>query len=153
MKTKTRNYQLPSSLTTARTKVKSAVRKETLPKFKPETDPEKELNENFGEYQDIREQQKVLLTREKELRTKYFTPQLRAVLQDGEEDKLYNTDESAYFYFREELKYIYSEEIQIEEAQLEQRKKLLDLKKKTAVALKKVTLIGKKQTLVYNGPR
>ena len=36
----------------------------------------------------------------------------------------------------------------IEEAQLEQRKKLLDLKKKTAVALKKVTLIGKKQTLV-----
>ena len=41
MKTKTRNYGLPSPLTTATTKVKSAVRRETLPKFKPETEPEK----------------------------------------------------------------------------------------------------------------
>ena len=51
MKTKTRNYGLPSPLTTATTKIKSAVRKETLPQFKPEIDTEDDFDENIKRYQ------------------------------------------------------------------------------------------------------
>ena len=51
MKTRNYSYKVASPLTTAKTKIKSAVRKETLPQFKQEVDPEEEFDENFKRYQ------------------------------------------------------------------------------------------------------
>jgi hypothetical protein len=148
METKTRNYSLPSPLTTATTKVKSAVRKETLPKFKPEVDPEEEFNENFKRYQFLMNERKGIDSELEELK-KYFRPQLKAQEQDGEGNKLYNQDETAYFTFSTQLIYEYPEEIQLQEVELTQRKKILDNTKKAQVLMKKAVLIGRERSLRF----
>jgi len=148
MKTKTRNYSLPSPLTTATTKVKSAVRKETLPKFKPEIDPEDEFNENFKRYQFLMNERKGIDSELEELK-KYFRPQLKAQEQDGEGNKLYNQDETAYFTFSTQLIYEYPEEIRLQEIELTQRKKILDNTKKAQVLMKRAVLIGRERKLRF----
>ena len=148
MKTKTRNYSLPSPLTTATTKVKSAVRKETLPKFKPEIDPEDEFNENFKRYQFLMDERKGIDSELEELK-KYFRPQLKAQEQDGEGNKLYNQDETAYFTFSTQLIYEYPEEIRLQEVELTQRKKILDNTKKAQVLMKRAVLIGRERKLRF----
>ena len=148
MKTKTRNYSLPSPLTTATTKVKSAVRKETLPKFKPEIDPEDEFNENFKRYQFLMNERKGIDSELEELK-KYFRPQLKAQEQDGEGNKLYNQDETAYFTFSTQLIYEYPEEIRLQEVELTQRKKILDNTKKAQVLMKRAVLIGRERSLRF----
>jgi len=148
MKTKTRSYSLPSPLTTATTKVKSAVRKETLPKFKPEIDPEDEFNENFKRYQFLMNESKGIDSELEELK-KYFRPQLKAQEQDGEGNKLYNQDETAYFTFSTQLIYEYPEEIRLQEVELTQRKKILDNTKKAQVLMKRAVLIGRERSLRF----
>jgi len=148
MKTKTRSYSLPSPLTTATTKVKSAVRKETLPKFKPEIDPEDEFNENFKRYQFLMNERKGIDSELEELK-KYFRPQLKAQEQDGEGNKLYNQDETAYFTFSTQLIYEYPEEIRLQEVELTQRKKILDNTKKAQVLMKRAVLIGRERKLRF----
>ena len=148
MKTKTRSYSLPSPLTTATTKVKSAVRKETLPKFKPEIDPEDEFNENFKRYQFLMNERKGIDSELEELK-KYFRPQLKAQEQDGEGNKLYNQDETAYFTFSTQLIYEYPEEIRLQEVELTQRKKILDNTKKAQVLMKRAVLIGRERKLNF----
>ena len=148
MKTKTRSYSLPSPLTTATTKVKSAVRKETLPKFKPEIDPEDEFNENFKRYQFLMNERKGIDSELEDLK-KYFRPQLKAQEQDGEGNKLYNQDETAYFTFSTQLIYEYPEEIRLQEVELTQRKKILDNTKKAQVLMKRAVLVGRERKLRF----
>jgi len=148
MKTKTHSYSLPSPLTTATTKVKSAVRKETLPKFKPEIDPEDEFNENFKRYQFLMNERKGIDSELEELK-KYFRPQLKAQEQDGEGNKLYNQDETAYFTFSTQLIYEYPEEIRLQEVELTQRKKILDNTKKAQVLMKRAVLVGRERSLRF----
>lgn len=83
MKTKTYSYKVASPLTTAKTKIKSAVRKETLPQFIPEVDPEDEFDENFKRYQFLMSERNAIDSELKELKD-YFRPQLKAQEQDGE---------------------------------------------------------------------
>ena len=148
MKTKTRNYGLPSPLTTATTKVKSAVRRETLPKFKPEVDPEEEFNENFKRYQFLMNERKGIDSELEELK-EYFRPQLKAQEQDGEGKRLYNYDETAWFTFSTKLIYEYPKEIQLQEAELTQRKKILDNTKKAQVLMKRAVLIDRERSLRF----
>ena len=148
MKTKTRNYGLPSPLTTARTEVKSAIRKETLPKFKQEINPEEEFNENFKRYQFLMNERKGIDSELEDLK-KYFRPQLKAQEQDGEGKRLYNYNETAYFTFSTQLIYEYPEEIRIQEVELTQRKKILDNIKKASVLMKRAVLIGRERKLRF----
>ena len=148
MKTKTRNYSLPSPLTTATTKVKSAVRKETLPKIKQEVDPEEEFDENFKRYQFLSNERKAIDSELKKLKT-YFLPQLEAQEQDGEGNRLYNHDETAWFTFRTELIYEYSPEVRLQENDIVRRKEALDITKKAEVHLKRAVLINRERSLRF----
>ena len=148
MKTKTRNYGLPSPLTTATTKVKSAVRRETLPKFKPEVDPEEEFDENFKRYLFLSNERKAIDSELKQLKG-YFLPLLNAQEQDGEGKRLYNHDETAWFTFRTELIYEYTPEVQLQENDIVRRKEALDITKKAEVHLKRATLVDRKRNLCF----
>ena len=148
MKTKTYSYKVASPLTTAKTKIKSAVRKETLPQIKQEVDPEDEFNENFKRYQFLMNERKGIDSELEELK-KYFRPQLKAQEQDGEGNKLYNQDETAYFTFSTQLIYEYPEEIRLQEVELTQRKKILDNTKKAQVLMKRAVLIGRERSLRF----
>tara|TARA_B100000902_G_scaffold385825_1_gene427684 strand:+ start:133 stop:591 length:459 start_codon:yes stop_codon:yes gene_type:complete len=148
MKTKTYSYKVASPLTTAKTKIKSAVRKETLPQIKQEVDPEDEFNENFKRYQFLMNERKGIDSELEELK-KYFRPQLKAQEQDGEGNKLYNQDETAYFTFSTQLIYEYPEEIRLQEVELTQRKKILDNTKKAQVLMKRAVLIGRERKLRF----
>ena len=148
MKTKTYSYKVASPLTTAKTKIKSAVRKETLPQFKQEVDPEEEFDENFKRYQFLMSERNAIDSELKELK-EYFRPQLKAQEQDGEGKRLYNHDETAWFTFSTKLIYEYPEEIRLQEVELTQRKKILDNTKKAQVLMKRAVLIGRERKLCF----
>ena len=80
---------------------------------------------------------------------KYFRPQLKAQEQDGEGNKLYNQDETAYFTFSTQLIYEYPEEIRLQEVELTQRKKILDNTKKAQVLMKRAVLVGRERSLRF----
>ena len=148
MKTKTYSYKVAPPLTTARTKIKSAVRKETLPQFKQEVDPEEEFDENFKRYQFLSNERKAIDSELKQLKG-YFLPLLNAQEQDGEGKRLYNHDETAWFTFRTELIYEYPEEIRLQEAELTQRKQILENTKKAQVLMKRAVLVGRERSLRF----
>ena len=79
----------------------------------------------------------------------YFRPQLKAQEQDGEGKRLYNYDETAWFTFSTKLIYEYPEEIQLQEVELTQRKKILDNTKKAQVLMKRAVLIGRERKLCF----
>tara|TARA_R100001082_G_C4245860_1_gene109380 strand:+ start:70 stop:528 length:459 start_codon:yes stop_codon:yes gene_type:complete len=148
MKTKTYSYKVASPLTTARTKIKSAVRKETLPQFKQEVDPEEEFDENFKRYQFLSNERKAIDSELKQLK-KYFLPLLNAQEQDGEGKRLYNHDETAWFTFRTELIYEYSPEVKLQENDIVRRKEALDITKKAEIHLKRAVLINRERSLRF----
>tara|TARA_B100000131_G_C17791040_1_gene481328 strand:+ start:119 stop:574 length:456 start_codon:yes stop_codon:yes gene_type:complete len=148
MKTKNYSYKVASPLTTARTKIKSAVRKETLPQFKQEVDPEEEFDENFKRYQFLDNERNAIESELKKLK-EYFRPLLKAQEQDGDGKRLYNHDETAWFIFRTKLIYEYTPEVQLQENDIERRKEALDITKKAEVHLKRATLVGRKRNLCF----
>jgi hypothetical protein len=148
MKTKNYSYKVASPLTTATTKIKSAVRKETLPQFKQEADPEEEFDENFKRYQFLSNERKAIDSELKQLKG-YFLPLLNAQEQDGEGKRLYNHDETAWFTFRTELIYEYSPEVQLQENDIVRRKEALDITKKAEVHLKRAVLINRERSLRF----
>ena len=148
MKTKNYSYKVASPLTTATTKIKSAVRKETLPQFKQEADPEEEFDENFKRYQFLSNERKAIDSELKQLKG-YFLPLLNAQEQDGEGKRLYNHDETAWFTFRTELIYEYTPEVQLQENDIVRRKEALDITKKAEVHLKRAVLINRERSLRF----
>ncbi len=148
MKTKTYSYKVASPLTTATTKIKSAVRKETLPQIKQEVDPEEEFDENFKRYQFLSNERKAIDSELKQLKG-YFLPLLNAQEQDGEGKRLYNHDETAWFTFRTELIYEYSPEVQLQENDIVRRKEALDITKKAEVHLKRAVLVNRERSLRF----
>ncbi len=148
MKTKNYSYKVASPLTTATTKIKSAVRKETLPQFKQEADPEEEFDENFKRYQFLSNERKAIDSELKQLKG-YFLPLLNAQEQDGEGKRLYNHDETAWFTFRTELIYEYSPEVRLQENDIVRRKEALDITKKAEVHLKRAVLINRERSLRF----
>ena len=148
MKTKTYSYKVASPLTTAKTKIKSAVRKETLPQFKQEVDPEEEFDENFKRYQFLDNERNAIDSELKKLK-EYFRPLLKAQEQDGDGKRLYNHDETAWFTFRTELIYEYSPEVQLQENDIVRRKEALDITKKAEVHLKRAVLINRERSLRF----
>ena len=148
MKTRNYSYKVASPLTTAKTKIKSAVRKETLPQFIPEVDPEDEFDENFKRYQFLINERKGIDSELEELKD-YFRPQLKAQEQDGDGKRLYNHDETAWFTFRTELIYEYTPEVQLQENDIVRRKEALDITKKAEVHLKRAVLINRERSLRF----